>query len=124
MPNLHRNAEAVAPQELPWRPREDSRGSVAAEALADFVGREPLTSGLGNCTGRGRGARSAFWARATWQSVANRVLAGPSGSYRRSNNLPRAHTGIEFERPGGGARSELAQGEGGPHGTDDGQALS
>jgi hypothetical protein len=73
--------------ERPWRPREDSRAAFGRDAQAQLRwASEPLTLGLGNCTRGCRGALSAFWRGLTWQSVANRVLAGPSGSYRRSNS--------------------------------------
>ena len=50
----HPGAQALAPQSLPWRPREDSRAAFGCEALAQLLlGREPLTSGLGNCAGWG-----------------------------------------------------------------------
>ena len=53
--------------------------------LAPPAGLEPATHDLGNWAVYPQGVVGAFWAHASWQSVANRVLAGPERSYKGSD---------------------------------------
>ena len=77
--------EATTKQQLK-RPtgNQSPKHLIPHNLLAPPAGLEPATHGLGNWAGYPRGALGAFWAHPAWQSVANRVLAGPSGSYKRS----------------------------------------
>ena len=77
--------DPAQPHGAPGRTREQPLAAMASQRSWP----QPPKHGVGNWAGYPQGALGAFWAHAGWQSVANRVLACPSGSYKGSG-MPRS----------------------------------